>query len=397
VSSVNWACSAGFGSQSPYTVSAHAVLLSDLHLNAQPRSAVLRDLATVLQRHPHSHLVLNGDVFELSAFPAAEPLDSTLARILESNPEFATAIREHLSRGAKVTFVAGNHDAAVVGLGEALAARLGTATARPQVAPWFLRLGRVHVEHGHVYDPDNAPLHPLADFRSESEPLGAALMRRFITHAGALEFAHAHDTTPVQGISRAFRIYGRRAPGLIARYFGTAFALCWEAATRRPHEFALARVEGEARVSAFARNHALPFDHVESLLTTLATPTHAAFWRLFARLYFDAIFAGLAGSAALGRFLLLGSPPALGALALASGYLAAANPKRRYQGRPCRELQLAAKEVQRITDASCVVFGHTHVVEDSSSYVNLGSFTYARGARSYGVVVDGHRVEREVV
>lgn len=378
-------------------MSARAVLLSDLHLNAKSRESTARALQTVLARHPTCHLVLNGDVFELSAFPAHAPLESALACILEAQPEFVSSIQAHLERGAQVTFVAGNHDAGLVQLEAALAATLGTAHARPKVVPWFMRLGSVHVEHGHVYDPDNAPLHPLADFRSETEPLGAALMRRFITHAGALEFAHAHDTTPVQGVARAFRIYGARAPGLIARYFATAFALCWEAATRRGHERELAYLEGQPRVSALAVEQALSFERVETLLASMPAPTHAHFTRLFARLYFDAIFVGLAGTAALARFALLGSPPALGALALASGYLAAAQPKRRYQGRPCKELRTAAHEVARLTEASQVVFGHTHVEEDDGVYFNLGTFTYSRGPRSYAVLLEDDRVQREYV
>jgi UDP-2,3-diacylglucosamine pyrophosphatase LpxH len=375
-------------------VSARAILLSDLHLNANPRPSTTLALRSVLDLHPSSHLVLNGDVFEFSAFPARDQLESTLSHVLATHPEFVALVRQHLDRGSPVTFVAGNHDAGVVRLADALGATLGTATARPNVVPWFMRLGRVHIEHGHVYDPDNAPLHPLADFRSETEPLGAALMRRFVAHAGALEFAHAHDTTPVQGITRAFRIYGKRAPALIARYFGTAFALCWEAATRRGEEREVAHSEGQPRLSALAIEQALSFEHVETLLASMPAPTHAHFSRLFARLYFDAIFVGLAGAAALTGFALLGSPPALGALALASGYLAAAQPGRRYRGRPCRELRAAAHEVARLTDAQRVVFGHTHVEEDDGVYFNLGSFTYSRGPRSYAVLLDDDRVER---
>jgi predicted phosphodiesterase len=74
--------------------------------------------------------------------------------------------------------------------------------------------------------------------------------------------------------------------------------------------------------------------------------------------------------------------------------LVAAKPRRRYVGRPGAELRAAAGGVARVTGASRVVFGHTHVEEDDGVYFNLGSFTYPKAARSYGLLVDDRRVER---
>src|SRR5690606_16338269 len=101
--------------------------------------------------------------------------------------------------------------------------------ARLEVSPWFVRRGSVHVEHGHLYDPDNAPSHPLAPWSIATEPLGIALTRRFLAPNGVFAFAHAHETTPLAGLLRTFRLYGPRAPLIVYRYFATAIRLCLEA------------------------------------------------------------------------------------------------------------------------------------------------------------------------
>lgn len=367
--------------------SPHAIVVSDLHLNTEPREETWAALDALLARHPRAELILNGDVFELSAFPASEPAELAFERILGCHPRVGTALCEHLARGAEVTFVVGNHDAALTGISDAVyrAFRHGDRGAR--VAPWFVRRNGVHVEHGHVYDPDNAPLHPLADFDAACEPLGAALMRRFIVRSGAKQFAHAHDTTPVQGILRAFRLYGPRAPAMIASYFREAFKLCFEAFAGRPSERELSFVDGRARMATVAAEAGLSLEALDALWSVIPVPTHARFWSLFRRLYFDAILAGFAGGGAVGRLLLSqGGVGALLALLASGGYLLGQSPRGRYAGRPCQELNLGAHEVARITGASRVVFGHTHVEEDDGPYLNPGSFTYARGPRGYAIL-----------
>src|SRR5690606_21193980 len=121
-----------------------------------------------------------------------------------------------------------------------------------EVSPWFVRRGGVHIEHGHLWDRDNAPLHPLDDWSAATEPLGVALMRRFVARRGALEFAHAHDTTPVAGLARAFALYRFRAPLVIAQYFATAGALCFEAGKRRKLQALKAEASGSVRVMQLA-------------------------------------------------------------------------------------------------------------------------------------------------
>ena len=74
----------------------------------------------------------------------------------------------------------------------------------------------MHVEHGHAYDPDNAPTHPLVVPSVATEPLGVALTRRFLAPNRAFDFAHATEITPFEALARAARVFGTRMP-LLAR------------------------------------------------------------------------------------------------------------------------------------------------------------------------------------
>jgi hypothetical protein len=256
------------------------------------------------------------------------------------------------------------------------------------VVPWFLRRGHIHVEHGHVFDPHNAPQHPLADFAADTEPQGAALMRRFIVRSGAGAFAHAHETTPVQGILRAFRIYGARAPVMIAIYFREAFRLCWEASSVRGVQRELAFLQGRDRLAGAALEQEVAVELLQALWAVAPRPTHADAWPLFRRLYFDAVFAGIGATAGAARFLSSPHPVSLVGALLCAGYLWRESPRGRYAGRPCLDLAQGAHQVARVMDASRVVFGHTHVTADDGPYLNPGSFTYANGPRCYVRLLD---------
>jgi hypothetical protein len=197
----------------------------------------------------------------------------------------------------------------------------------------------------------------------------------------------------VEGVARAFRLYGRRAPVMIGSYFGAAFRLCWEAGLGRSAEREQAFVQGQSRLDAVARDQELSAELAHALLSVAPAATHARFWPLFRRLYLDAVLAGVAGTGALLRLATGVSPAALLTLVLSSAYLLKEPPRRRYAGRPLRDLALAAGRVARVTGASRVVFGHTHVEEDDGTYLNPGSFTDARGARCYAVLLDETRAQ----
>src|SRR5687767_943779 len=131
-----------------------------------------------------------GDLFDLSV-ATPEDAGATLARLLFRHIEVKRAFEEHVRRGAPLSIVAGNHDAALASEASrsALLDALGLARDAPvTVSPWFVRRGVLHIEHGHLYDPDNAPVHPLAPWSTETEPLGIALTRRFLAPSRALEF-----------------------------------------------------------------------------------------------------------------------------------------------------------------------------------------------------------------
>jgi UDP-2,3-diacylglucosamine pyrophosphatase LpxH len=373
--------------------SPRAIVISDLHLNSEAREQTSSAFEALLARHPRAELVLNGDVFELSAFPASDPPARVFQHILSRHPRFGAALGAHLARGAAVTFVAGNHDAALTEISDTVSSTFRHGDRNASVVPWFLRRGHVHIEHGHVFDPDNAPLHPLADFASETEPLGAALMRRFIARSGAKAFAHAHETTPVQGIQRAFRLYGARAPSMIACYFQQALGLCWEASRGRAQQREVAFVQGQGRLDDVAQRQALSTDVIRALLSIAPVPTHAHFWPLFRRLYFDSVVAGLAGTGALAGVVTRGGPAALFVLLASGGYLVEQSPRGRYAGRPCRDLEAGALDIARVTGASRVVFGHTHVEADDGPYLNPGSFTYTPGRPCYALLLDDTRAE----
>src|SRR5690606_30713124 len=121
-------------------------------------------------------------------------------------PALRSALSAHLARGDAIRILAGNHDAALARprVRAALLAALElTAEAPLEIVPWFLRRGAVHVEHGHLFDPDNAPAHPLVVPAGLTEPLGVAITRRLLRPHRALAFVHEHDTTPLRAMLAA--------------------------------------------------------------------------------------------------------------------------------------------------------------------------------------------------
>jgi hypothetical protein len=267
----------------------------------------------------------------------------------------------------------------------ALAAALELTDAAPlRTAAWCVRRGSVHIEHGHLYDPDNAPAHPLSLWSPETEPLGIALTRRFVAPNGVSDFAHAHETTPLAGLLRASGLYGLRTPAVVGHYFATALRLCWEAG-RQPLE--AERQLGRLCVANAAQELGVAPDALEELLARAPAPTHHHFGRLFMRLYFDRIASALVGFGAGAAAIATGNAP-LGLVALAGfGYLAgtATSRLRGYHGRVELRLHDAARDIRQLTGAEWVLFGHTHREDKAEGYMNSGSFAYG-SARPFIVV-----------
>lgn len=394
------------------------LILSDTHLSRDYGSPVARDLARLLERNANAEVILNGDILDLSLDPADRDPAESLHSALAPHDAFVEALSAHVNRGGKLTLVPGNHDA---GLSELEQHEFLRKTLHApnrdcvEVSPWFIRRDGVHIEHGHLYDPDCAPNHPLADSNARSEGLGTALMRRFVSPNDAIHFAHANQVTPASGLKQAFDQWGFYAPVVIANYFRTAFALCFEAAT---HKSAVAQEkhQGNERLAAHAERNACEQQELEQLLDLAPEPTHHHFSSTFLRLYFDRILAG--SSLATGVALLGASGLSLGAasagmvplvtgsgaltatgalLSLAGGgYLAQniARDKNRYGDKVIGQLGEAAQGVRRVTGCNLVVMGHTHVEVDEPGYVNLGSFGFGRKRPYLFVATDGTHERR---
>ncbi len=375
------------------------LVLADLHLAHEGTLAAGDDLARLVRRHGGDEIVLAGDSFDLSVDPPSrDPLESLLA-LLRPQRELRDALHAHLSAGHPVALLGGNHDAALSSdmTRAALLQWLALDSSAPlSLPPWFVRRGPVHIEHGHVFDPDNAPAHPLSSWSPATEPLGIALTRRFLAPSGALAFAHAHETTPLAGFLRTFRLYGARAPVVVARYFATAISLCLEAG-KQPG-LSEERTSGESRLPEFADSHGLCVDALSELTRAVPKPRHHEPKETFERLYFDRIGAAVLTTAA-GIVALGGSAPAAAMAVAGAAFLGYSVSKgvSRYSGEPERRLRDGAELVRSLTGARHVVLGHTHREDEAPGYFNTGSFAFSRAMGRPHLLVDADgNIERRV-
>lgn len=378
-------------------------IASDVHLERSGSAKIAGRLARLFASHAGHEIVLAGDIFNLSVDrPSRDPAES-VATIVGSYPELLAGLKQHLAAGHALTCIAGNHDAGVVAreTRERLLALCGLNDARLQIEPWFIRRGDVHIEHGHVYDPDNAPAHPLAMWSPETEPLGVSLTRRFLSPNDAFTFAHAHHTTPWEGVKHTFKTFKGRAPLMVVHYFATSGRLTAEAAV--PERLQAEKARGGMALDQFAKKSGLPPAVVRQLIDELPRPTHEAFKDTFLRLYFDRVLA-TAGVAGGGLQLLLGGAvggPLGGAVALGSALYLRKSIKQgvnRYSGLPVKRLYAGAELVRRVTGAKLVVFGHTHCEDETEGYKNSASFayTYRKGSPFLLIGADGIARRREV-
>ncbi|HEX7452453.1 MAG TPA: metallophosphoesterase [Polyangiaceae bacterium] len=362
------------------------IVTSDLHLSADASAGTVQALTHLIRGNPDHELILAGDVFNLSwEAPGGSAIEAVLS-LLSAYPELGSALRAHLSAGAPLTFVAGNHDAAIMAaeLREALLQKLQLSSKSAlEIAPWFVRRGSVHIEHGHFYDPDNAPAHPLAEWTPETEPLGIALTRRFVRPSGAHHFSHAHETTPLAGITKAFRMYGARTPLIIGQWFRVAGQLCME--TRQHDRFDAELSAGQAALERFAELVQLDPEVLRTLLESGAVATHRNFRKTFMRLYFDRVFASSSLLLSAAAHVAWKSRAA-GIVSLLAGMYLIQSVQRtgnRYEDLPALRLRAAAQRVRELTGAKAVIFGHTHQVDEVPGYANSGSFGYTQHGRPY--------------
>jgi len=387
------------------------LVIGDLHLRSAGDPRPAEAVARLLEVERDASLVFAGDALDLPAEATADPIDA-IRRAVAHAPSFSRAILDRAARGLRTTFVAGNHDAALAtdaGL-EAFHDALGLAPEHRSLVvaePWLVRLadGKVHVEHGHVFEPDGAPPHPLAPIKRDD--VGIALLRRFIVPIHAHELVHRNMEAPIFLLARVVLRFGALAPWIVARYVSAASRIVFESGKRFPLE--QDRAEGTRRLRSFAARSGLDAETLDLLIASHATPTLARSTATFLRLYLDrvgATFAVLGGSSvgAISRVTTgaWASTPvgmggltvaALGALSLVASIVAGGN---RYHGRAERALAEGAERTAEITGAKTVVLGHVHVDASGPRYRNTASFAFPRGSegRPYLRVEDDGEVAR---
>jgi UDP-2,3-diacylglucosamine pyrophosphatase LpxH len=369
------------------------VVVSDVHLGHRECGAAAADLAMLVDQHPGHEVVLNGDIFNLSCDARERDPAASAAEMVAAHPPLRAALQGHLAAGHALTLIDGNHDADVQrpSVRAALLDLLtGGAEAELQVAPWFIRRDGVHVEHGHLYDPDNGPPHPLAAPSYRSEPLGVALARRFLGPYNAWALADRYDATPMDNVKLMFRLFGARAPLAMLHYAAILGGLNVDAA-RRTRLFGDLAI-GEEAMAGHAARTGVALTTLRALIAARPAPTHTSAWRTFTRLDFDGALAallvpsGLLASPALG--LVAGGAASGGGLA----YLLASRARRanRAANHMPESLRAGAALVRQLTGATLVIFGHTHREDAADGYVNLGAFgDPPRPARTF-VHVDEH-------
>jgi len=375
------------------------IVLGDLHLSTHTPRAVGDDLVELLASHAGSRVVFAGDFFDLSAEAQNESgAIKTIGAGFRAHERVASALARHADRGGELVWLWGNHDpemssAADVARALGLDAR---AASRVRVSPWFFRFasdgGDVHVEHGHVFDPDNAPPHPLASARGT---LGVHFVESFIAKTGAFHYLNANDKPPLALFVDAFRFYGRRGPFVVYTYFEAAFAALRKSGAAWDGERDRARAE--AGVARFLEDAGLDEARVRALMSEHAAPTMRDVKDTVARLYLDrvtatvAVLAGLAAFAIGKRTVAL----ALGAAGLAGLAWSWSRGHDRYGGRVAARLDEGATRVARATGAKLVVFGHAHEIADREGYSNTASFAFPRGAPGRPFLeIDGARADR---
>jgi len=144
------------------------IVLGDLHLVRGTPDKVVDDLLDVVADHPGTRLVFAGDLFDLSADHPGVEKARALSDAMAQQPRVRRALAEHVEQGGQLWTVGGNHDAAIgdpmhVNVLRSSLGLSGSVAERVRSTPWFFREGGLHIEHGHLYDPDNATTHPLVN------------------------------------------------------------------------------------------------------------------------------------------------------------------------------------------------------------------------------------------
>ena len=414
------------------------VVISDLHLGRGRRPATKRwhRLETFLYdedfrafcrwlcreqaaRGAPLALVLNGDTFDFLRIepdpapgargparrfgppPTGEGAARMAADILAGHPAFVEGLAAVLEAGHEVILLPGNHDlelqldpvqAEVRRAVEALLVEHGAAAAlsRLRFEPWFLHEpGRIWIEHGCQYDPENAFRFPLRrgldrrggaaeEVARRDMPLGNFFQKYLYNAFGHITFIVPSSRANYRYLRwlvanrprLLLRVLWSHAPFLVQflRRLARAVDLAWQDEAASAHQAELARL-GEAsglgerlrridemkvagadaaRAAAGILRQAIKLAVGTGLATILALAFFAA-----ASAAIDALQFGAGWKAFLSLMLYL-----LAGAAGAAGLVAAA--LRMPTDEPPRPLQAAAARIAELLDVPVVTFGHTH-------------------------------------
>jgi predicted phosphodiesterase len=359
---------------------ARTVVLGDLHLLRDTPTKVAADLADLVTAHPGVRIVFAGDLFDLAAVSPRRPPRESVASALGAHTRARAALGQHIDNGGEIWLVGGNHDSEVgtPGFSDYFVEALGaSADARRRVrsSPWFMRDGGLHLEHGHLYDPDNAPAHPLVNGATS---LGVHLTEQFVARVGAQRYVDANDQPPLRLFLAAIAWYKTKAPLVLAQFFRASVG-----ALLKSGPFYRGSGEedaGRAKANVFAEENDLPPELINGLLALGATPTLESLFATFERLYFDRVLSTMAigsglGALAWGSFFSGAGLAALGSLLLMASWSSGHD---RYGGTVVERLAQSAEKIVATTDARLVVFGHTHRETQTANYANTGSFAFPR-------------------
>lgn len=369
-------------------------VLGDLHLSAHTPEAVARDLGALVSQQPGARFVFVGDFFDLSAETPRVPTERAIETGFGKLPALSRTLAEHVERGGSLVFLGGNHDPELgaVGANAEIAKALGLgaeARARITTSPWFFREGALHVEHGHIFDPDNAPEHPLTVPRAS---LGVHFVEEFVAPTGAFAYLNANDGTPLRLFLSAFRWYGVRGPYVVYRYFHAAAKALAKSGPLFPGR--ADKAEGERAMEGFLEHTGAPREVADAIVQMSATQTMRSFRDTVARLYLDRVLSTLAilggaGALAAGRSKLGAAMVGAGALGLAASWLRGHD---RYGGTVPERLREGALGIAKATGSKLVVLGHAHQASEHEAYANTGSFAFPRGLAGRPLLaIDGDR------
>lgn len=358
--------------------------LGDVHLTRSTPRAISDDLARLVEKHAGARIVIAGDLFDLSADLPKQPLDRAIDEVFTVHSEAKAALGRHIAHGGELWLVSGNHDAALgfddfrSALEKALELS-PEARLRLRTTPWFFREGHLHIEHGHRFDPDNAPTHPLVMGEAS---LGVHFVEQFIAPTGAFRYLNMNDETPLKLFLSAFSFYGPRAPYVIYRYFHAAIHAVVRSGPRFRRRSKMEEPLGEEEIARFTEALGVTPELARDLLELGARPTLESISQTFSRLYFDRVLSTLAmagglSAVALGHKRSGKTVFSLGALAMASSWARGHN---RYRGTTAEQLADGAQKIVDATRARLVIFGHTHREALGENYANTASFAFPRGA-----------------